>query len=135
MPKNQLTLENIEDVVHVFRGSWDTELMPMFIQHYAMFFDDELKLISCKLLQTSRIGGLLIDGLLLQQLSFITYCRYVIIARNMLPNNKTPNMTDFANCALAKEVLAPIGVDIIDYVLIDKNKYHSFSEEKRFEFI
>lgn len=116
-----------EDVIEWFEYEFGSLQQECFV---ALYIDTKGKLISHRVLFKGTLTESTVHPREVFKEAFLQNANSVLIAHNHPSNDCTPSTADFEVTNQMVKVAAMMGVNLIDHIIVTKNKYYSFREHK-----
>lgn len=113
------------------RSIWDTNLITIQEQFYALFLDTSQNLLGWRLIGTGTSKSCQVDMKLLAAIAMQCFCSKIIIAHNHPSGATSPSKNDFAMTWRIEQMLKLFEIDLLDHIIITAESSYSFVEHDK----
>lgn len=97
---------------------------------YAVMMDKSNRIVGHYLVSVGGLDKTVIDVRLICKAALDAFATGVILTHNHPSGNPLPSQGDIANTARVKKALNCLGLQLVDHIVVAKNSFYSFSDER-----
>ena len=127
--RNRIKVQKSKQLHQVFKSIWDTNLLNVQEQCYALFLNSSNEIIGWRLISTGSTTSILIDFKLIAAIACKSLASGVAIAHNHPSGKPIPSGSDKELTVKLQDALELLNIELIDHIIITKDGYSSFAEE------
>lgn len=121
-------LGSSEEAANFFRKKWDKHLLKKQEQVYAIYVNDENKVLKHVHLHTGGVCKTIVDNNLLFRHAIVCECSGLFIAHNH-PNGKlTASQVDKLMTVEIIKLCTLLNIRFLDHIILTEKEYYSFAE-------